>query len=74
MVYAADAETKSYDPDLAALLADLAEIAANECGRHRAERTLARISSEAEAARADDGRLRPGRAGGPVHDRRRPRP
>ena len=50
VVYAADTAPRPYDPALAALLADLADIAASECGRHLAELELVQAKEQAEAA------------------------
>ncbi len=51
VVCVADSAPRAPDADLAAYLTDLADVAANECSRHQAQRDLLRASDEAEAAR-----------------------
>ncbi|MFN3512222.1 MAG: ATP-binding protein [Phenylobacterium sp.] len=47
VVCVAHHEPRGHDPELAAYLGDLADVAANECVRHRAQRDLVKASEEA---------------------------
>ncbi|HEX5377826.1 MAG TPA: ATP-binding protein, partial [Phenylobacterium sp.] len=50
VVCVVDTAPRAYDPDLAAYLTDLAAIAANECGQHRTQRDLVKVTGEAAHA------------------------
>ncbi|HEY9237046.1 MULTISPECIES: GAF domain-containing hybrid sensor histidine kinase/response regulator [Phenylobacterium] len=50
VVCVASETPRTFDPELAAYLTDLAAIASNECSRHHAQRDLVRFAGEAEAA------------------------